>query len=346
MRSQLSEVTVSFTFDSVRPHAPMPDTERVAGEISANPPDAFVAVGGGSASDTAKGLAILLAEGGRLADACSTFTPPDTLKSVTLKRPKIPVVAVPTSFSGAEVTPGGGSTDEAGIKRVFWDPALAARVVIMDTDLLADAPDDLLVTTGMNGLAHCAEGLYSRTATAFSSALAVDGARLFAWSLPRIPGSTGAERLAVLERAAQAACLGGMVISNARVGLHHAVCHVLGAALGLPHGVANAVMLPYVLEFNLDETESQQGRLADALAEGLDEDQKLGAAGLAQMVQLRSGAPATLEATGVEYAELDRVAQDVMQDRGLFFNPKQVDDVKQVRGLLERAWHGLLGAVR
>lgn len=346
VKRELQNVAVRYEFAAVRPHAPVSDTERMASEMVAEPPGAFVAVGGGSASDTAKALAILLAEGRPLAECCSSFSPPDQLRHVDLRAPKIPVISVPTTFSGAEITPGGGATDASGIKRVFWDQKVAARVVIMDAELIVDAPDDLLTTTGMNGLAHCAEALYSRTATPISSALAVEGARGFAAALPRLPGATGAERVEIIDQAFRAACIGGLVISNARVGLHHAICHVLGAALGMPHGVANAVLLPYVLEFNLGHTLAEQRRLADALASGLGEGSGSSAAHLVAQVQHRTGVPATLRDAGVAVDQLDQVAHDVMQDRGLFFNPMPVTDERAVRQLLDNAWYGRLAGGR
>lgn len=345
VREQLANVEIVAEFGAVTPHAPMTDTENIARAFAGDLPDALVAVGGGSASDTAKAVAILLAEGGSLADHCSRFIPPDRLEHVNLPAPKIPVVAVATTLSGAEITPGGGSTDPLGTKRVFWDPKVAARVVVLDAELVVEAPDDLITTTGMNGLAHCAEGLYSRTASPISSALAVEGVRAFAAALPHVPGSTGNSRLAIVDEALRAACLGGLVISNARVGLHHAVCHVLGAVVGVPHGVANAVMLPYVLDFNLTETPAAADALAHALAAGLGADAALGAVCLTSMVQERAGVPRTLRAAGVTEDQLDEVAQGVMQDRGLYFNPRRGEDVTEVRNLLARAFDGHLTAV-
>jgi len=342
VREQLANVQVIAEFGAITSHAPMADTESIAAALAGDPPDALVTVGGGSASDTAKAVAILLAEGGPLADRCSRFTPPDQLEQIDLPALKIPIVAVATTLSGAEITPGGGSTDPLGIKRVFWDPKVAARVVVLDAELVVEAPDELITTTGMNGLAHCAEGLYSRTASPISSALAVEGARAFAASLPRVPGSIGDTRLAVVDEALRAACLGGLVISNARVGLHHAVCHVLGAGVGVPHGVANAVMLPYVLDYNLVEATAAADALAHALAAGLDADPALGAVRLTSMVQERAGVPCTLRAAGVTKDQLDAVARGVMQDRGLYFNPRRIEDVSEVRDLLGRAFDGHL----
>lgn len=341
-RKALSGLQIAYEFDSVAPHAPIARTEEMARAIVDDPPDAVVAVGGGSASDTAKALAILLAEGFPLAERCSTFTPPSTLRHVDLPHPKIPVISVPTTLSGAEVTPGGGATDDTGIKRVFWDPKVACRVIVYDPDLLADTPRSLLARTGMNGLAHCVEAMYSKTASPLSSGLALEGARLFARSLPRLAGDGGWSG-AVLNDALTAACIGGLVISNGRVGLHHAVCHVLGAAFGVPHGTANSVMLPYVLEFNQPATEETQRRFATAVAPELGLDPATPAAALVAAIQQRAGVPSTLaEVPGLDKSDLPKVAQGVMQDRGLFFNPTPVSDRSTVLQVLQNAWDGRL----
>ncbi|MCU1479189.1 MAG: iron-containing alcohol dehydrogenase [Subtercola sp.] len=343
VRQALEGFDIVYEFTAVRPHAPIVDTEALAAEVAGLDAGAFVAYGGGSVSDTAKAVSILLAEGAPLGGHCSTFTPPDQLFQPQLRRPKLPVVSVPTTLSGAEVTPGGGATDSAGIKRVFWDSKVASRVLIFDPLALQDVPPDIVLTSGMNGLAHCAEALYSRSASPVTDALALEGARRFAAALPTYAEGDRTDDLA--SELLLAAYFGGIVISNARVGLHHAVCHVLGALLGVPHGVANTVMLPYVLQFNADETEAKQQLLGLALAAGLGIEPGRPASLLVRDIQLACNLPTTLQEAGVRYEELDRVAEAVMQDRGLYFNPKVVTDASVVRALLENAYTGTLLAV-
>jgi alcohol dehydrogenase class IV len=201
------------------------------------------------------------------------------------------------------------------------------------------------VRTAMNGLAHCAEGLYSRAKNPVSSALAVRGARLFAEGLSRLAQEP--ESLEALDRLGEAAALGGMVISHARVGLHHAVCHVLGAYCGLGHGTANSVMLPYVLEYNQPATATEQRDLAEALAAGLRQSgmqngngQLSSAAAAVAALEQIAGAPTNLQEVGIRHADLDAVAERTMADRGLFFNPRRVTAIGDVREILERAFAG------
>jgi len=345
VRQALAEFDVVREITDVRQHAPIEDTERWASELRKDPPDAMVAIGGGSPSDTAKAIAILLAEGGQMEEHCSTFTPPDKLQNVDLPAPKIPVVTIPTTLSGAEITPGGGATNKDGVKRVFWDPKVASRVVVFDPMAMSDVPPMILLTTGMNGLAHCAEGLYSRTRSPLSSALAREGASNFAEGLLAI-ALGDRDQLRTLVTLQVAAAIGGMVISNARVGMHHAICHVLGAAYGLPHGVANSVMLPYVLEFNHSATEAEQAVFADALRPALAARGLPTAGSPAQVtrtLQTAIGVPSNLSEVGIRAADLERVAADVMQDRGLFFNPKHVLHSDEPLSVLRNAWAGRLG---
>lgn len=340
VRQALNGFEIVHEFAKVRPHAPVSDSENLARKVESLRPDALLVYGGGSVSDTAKAVSILLAEGFPLRSHCSTFTPPDQLIQPQLQKPKLPVISIPTTLSGAEVTPGGGATDSEGVKRVFWDLKVASRVLIFDPISLDGVPDDIVLTSGMNGLAHCAEALYSRSASPVTDALAVEGARHFAGALPAY--ARGIRDDDLISKLLFAAYLGGLAITNARVGLHHAVCHVLGASLGIPHGVANAIMLPYVLEFNADETKAKQNLLASALRSELGGAVERPASWLVRDIQLECGVRSTLDEAGVLYDDLDQVAALVMQDRGLYFNPKVVTDATMVRKLLENAWTGML----
>jgi alcohol dehydrogenase len=276
--------------------------------------DGFVAVGGGSASDTAKAVALLLAEGGRLADHASRFTPPDRLVIPELRRPKLPIAAVPCTASAAEVTPSLGIRAQDGTKLLFTDVQLASRLIVIDPAANVSVPARLMLSTGMNGLAHCVEGLYSRIQTPITLALARDGIERFLQALPavaRAPDSVE-HRGALLV----AAHLSGQVLLNARTCLHHAICHVLGASTGISHGDANCVMLPLVARFNGEEDLSEK---ILSLREAL-------------------GVPTRLRDLGVKREALAGVAAHVMHERGVYFNPRTVRGPEEVLELLERAW--------
>lgn len=302
--------------------------------------DVLVAVGGGSASDTAKAIAILLAEGGRIEEHASRFEPPDTFFPKELHEPKIPVLAIPTTASAAEVTPGLGIRDPSGAKLLFWDVKLASRVILLDPVANLEVPVAIMATTAMNGFAHCAEGLYSRLRNPISEGLALQGARILAEAVPamvREPEHAG-HRAAVLA----GAHISGMVISNARVGIHHAVCHCLGAVGGLSHGVANAIMLPHALAYNADVAAAELRRLAAAMGADVSGKSDEAAARMAidavTQLQIAAKVPRRLRDAGLSRDLLPRVAEHTLSDRGLFFNPKRTASVEPVLELLERAW--------
>jgi alcohol dehydrogenase class IV len=197
-----------------------------------------------------------------------------------------------------------------------------------------------MASSGMNGFAHCAEGLYSRLRNPISEGLALQGARLLARGLPamvREPAQME-HRATVLT----GAYLSGLVISNARVGIHHAVCHCLGALGGLPHGVANSIMLPHALAYNLDVAAAELRGLAEAMGVSVtgksDAEAARAAVDAVAELQIATKVARRLRDTGLDHALLPRIAEHTLSDRGLFFNPKRTTSVEPILSLLEQAW--------
>jgi alcohol dehydrogenase len=331
---------VVATLDRVVEHSSTDLVTEAAGMARASGVDGFVAVGGGSASDTAKGIAILLAEGGSIEDHASTFVPPDKFYPKELHKPKLPVVAVPSTASGAECTPGLGIRNAKGEKRLFWHIKLACRLIVLDPVANLEVPAPLLATTSMNGFAHCAEGLYSRLRNPVSEAIALHGARMFTSAVPAMveEPDNPEHRAAVLA----AAHLGGLVISNARVGIHHAICHCLGAAGGLPHGVANAIMLPHALAYNLPVATGQLAKLGEAMganpASRSESAMAEAAIEAVRELQRRSRVPTRLRDVGLARDRLPVIAEHTLHDRGLFFNPRRTESAEPILAILEEAW--------
>ena len=133
-----------------------------------------------------------------------------------------------------------------------------------------------------------------------------------------------------------------MVISNARVGIHHAVCHCLGARGGLSHGVANSIMLPHALAYNLPVAAAELARMAEAMDAGASGDNPAGAARAAIdaviRLQHRCGVPTRLRDAGLDRSLLPAIADDTLRDRGLYFNPRRTDAAGPILQLLEQAW--------
>lgn len=294
-------------------------------------PDCIVAIGGGSVSDSAKALAMLLAEGGKLADHATVFTAASTVIVPHRNRPKLPIITIPTTASGAEVTPSFGISDSHE-KILFWNRSLASRSILIDPTLNEDVPLPLMHYTAMNGLAHCLEGLYSRNKLLVSNGLALQAMSLFIDALTDESLSEPEQRRTLL----LAGHVSGMVLSMARSCLHHAICHVIGARHGLGHGAINTVMLPHTIRFNesavsndlspvLDLINRQSARRVDSVSEWLS-----------QLIQTLS-LPDRLSAYGLTEQDLDAIASSTMKERGLAFNPLPVKDVSQIKTILRNA---------
>jgi alcohol dehydrogenase len=271
-----------------------------------------------------------MAEGGRLADHASRFTPPDKLHIPVLTRPKLPIVSIPCTASGAEVTPSLGIRDADGRKLLFTDPQLASRVVLLDPQANLDVPASLMLSTGMNGIAHCVEGLYSKERSPLAEVLALDALRRFAHAMPGVHQKP--DSLEARAELLYAAHLSGLVLVNARTALHHAICHAIGSVTGAQHGQANAVLLPHVLRFNRPEVELAL-RSASAMVPGSQDVIEW-----IELLAVELGVPRRLREIGVERASLEAIAQKTMGERGLYFNPRQVLDANEILDLLQQAY--------
>lgn len=214
------------TFADVREHIPLEIAEAArerAGEARA---DALLAIGGGSTVGVAKAVALTA---------------------------RIPIIAVPTTYAGSEVTPVWGLT-EHGRKATGTDPAVLPRVVVYDPELVASLPRALAVASGLNAMAHAVESLWAPGRNPATSGLAEEGIAALATGLRANDPSdllTGA-------------WLAGSAFAVTGSGLHHKLCHVLGG-IGLPHARTHAVVLPHVLAFNAPGAPEAAARVARAL---------------------------------------------------------------------------------
>ena len=311
-------------------HSSVELVERLAVESAQQNIQCIVAVGGGSCSDTAKAVALLMAEGGQLVDHASRFTPPDKLHIPVLKAPKIPIVSIPCTASGAEVTPSLGIRDADGRKLLFTDPQLASRVVLLDPQVNLDVPASLMLSTGMNGIAHCVEGLYSKERSPLAEVVALDALQRFASALPTV--HVQPNDLAARAQLLYAAHLSGLVLVNARTALHHAICHAIGSVTGAPHGQANAVMLPHVLRFNRPSVQDALRSASGVVPGGQD------VIAWIESLAVRLGVPQRLRDIGVPQVSLGAIAQKTMGERGLYFNPRQVLNANEILDLLQQAY--------
>lgn len=234
--------------------------------------DGLVAVGGGAAIGLAKAVA---------------------------RATGLPILAVPTTYSGSEATPIWGGTD--GERKITGrDPRVLPRTIIYDPDLTLDLPASVSAASGMNAIAHCVEGLWIAERTPFTMALASDALRRWALHLKRVVAA-GRDREARGE-CLVAAWLSGTVLTQG-TGLHHKLAHVLGG-LGLPHAETHAIILPHVARFNLAAADEARERLQLAL--GCADP----AAALATLLQ-DLPIPKRLRDVGLDQARIPDVAGEI-----------------------------------
>jgi alcohol dehydrogenase class IV len=323
-------------YDSVQPHVQdfqLAEALALAGEQEV---EAVIGLGGGSPIGMAKALSAALAE--QRAAHADPLSPP-------LIEPGAPVVAIPTTYAGSEMTPLYGVTHHeqgAARKVTVNDPQVAPRLVIYDPQLTLDLPPAMTASTGINALAHCIEALYSITRHPFSTAAAISGVRYIVNALPRCyaDGNDLDSRTEML----MGAHLAGASLASVAMGLHHGLCHVLGGMAGVPHGVANSIILPHAMRFNADATAPQLAPAVEAMGiapNGRSAEAAVEAA--AQKVYDLVGQmnlPQHLRDAGVALREADlpRLAQFAFQSRTVQNNPKPITDPAQIEALLHAAW--------
>jgi maleylacetate reductase len=288
------------SFTDVQQHVPVEAAARAVAAASEAGADCLVAMGGGSATGMAKAVAL---------------------------EHQVPIVAVPTTYAGSEVTPIYGLTGPAG-KRTGRDPRVLPRTVVYDPALTTGLPAKVTGPSGMNALAHCVEALYAPGANPVTSLLAEEGARALHRGLPLAvadPADLSARSDALL-----GAWLAGTALAAAGIGIHHQLCHLLGGAYRLPHAELHAVVLPHAVHFVAPAARPQLARLAGSL--GVDD-----AAGGIWDLGRRLGTPASLAELGLAEAELDRAAEQAVAR--VVQAPRRAG-VSELRALLEAAWQG------
>jgi alcohol dehydrogenase class IV len=247
-------------------------------------------------------------------------------KAVVLES-SLPLIAVPTTYAGSEMTPIYGITSN-GMKRTGRDLRVLPKTVIYDPALTTSVPPGVTGPSGMNALAHCVEALYGREANPITSLMAEEAIRAL---VQGIPASVRApEDIEARTDALYGAYLAGAALAVVGMALHHRICHVLGGTFGLAHGEVNAVMLPHAARFNQPAAPEALGRVARAMGV---EDAACGLFDLAVAI----GAPTSLAALGMRQEDLEEAARLAADPPP--WNPRPVSQ-RDVLMLLEDAFEG------
>jgi maleylacetate reductase len=282
-----------------RMHVPIEVARRarqVAAELGA---DGCVAVGGGSAVGLGKAIAL---------------------------EHDLPVIAVPTTYAGSEMTPVWGLT-EGGQKRTGRDVRVLPRSVIYDPEMTVTLPPQLSATSGMNAVAHAVEGLYAPDATPIVSLMAEEGVRALAAALPRVVAD-GSDLDARAE-AQYGAWLCGAVLAATTMSLHHKLCHTLGGTLDLPHAATHTVVLPHALAYNSPAAPDAVAALSRALGGVPDPAREL------WELAGRLGAPRSLRELGMQEVDIPRIAE--LAAAHPYANPRPVTRAG-IEDLVRTAW--------
>ncbi|MEO1678729.1 MAG: maleylacetate reductase [Pseudomonadota bacterium] len=287
-------------FSRATMHTPVSVSEEAteyAAELGA---DCVVAVGGGSTTGLGKAVAY---------------------------RTDLPQIVVPTTYAGSEATPILGQT-EGGRKTTLTDAKVQPEVIVYDPELVATLPVPMTVTSALNAIAHAAEALYARDRNPLSTALAVEGIKAFAGSLPKV--FEAPQDLDARGETLYGAWLCGTVLGQVGMSLHHKLCHVLGGSLDLPHAETHAIILPHAVAFNEAAVADQLAPVAEALG-----GETAGAALYDFAGSI--GAPTALRDLGVAEAELERIAGIATENP--YWNPRPIDQ-DAIRALLQNAFNG------
>ncbi len=240
-------------------------------------------------------------------------------------------------------------TDSAtDVKEEIGDPELLADLALVDPELTASAPAPVKAATGMDVLTHAVEAYVSIKAQSPTSALALDSIGKVGTHLPRAVAYRGGDREA-LTGMARASMQAGMAFNGAGLGAVHAVSHQLGSTFGIPHGLVNAIVLPYVMEYNLPQVPELMVDVADALGADVDRSKPAEIEGRTAVAAVRRladtvGIPKTLADTDAERGEAARLAEQALDDGSLTGNPRTTD-AADVERILQRAFDGELAYV-
>ena len=287
-------------FDGAVMHVPIEVAREAQARARALEADCAVALGGGSTIGLGKAIAL---DGG------------------------LPILAIPTTFAGSEMTPIYGLT-EGGLKRTGNDPRVLPRTVIYDPELMMSLPVGIAVTSGINALAHAAEGLYAQDANPVTSLMAEEAIEALARGLPALVADP--RDIEARSQALYGAWLAGTVLGTVGMALHHKLCHTLGGSFALPHAQTHTVLLPHALAYNAAAAPEAMRRIARALGR---DDAALGVHELARA----TGAPLSLHELGLKQDDLDRAAD--IASANSYWNPRPVDRTA-IRALLQDAFDG------
>lgn len=275
------------------------EAREVAEQLGA---DCAVAVGGGSTTGLGKAIALEY---------------------------DLPILAIPTTYAGSEMTPVYGIT-ENGIKKTGKDPRVLPKTVIYDPELTLTLPLNMSITSGINAIAHAAEGLYAQNGNPIMSLLAEEGIRSLAKGLKKLKDD--AQNIEARSLCLYGAWLCGYVLGNVGMAIHHKLCHTLGGSFNLPHAPTHTVVLPHAIAYN----EKAAPEAMASIKRALGATNGTAAQALFQLIS-ELDAPTTLSSLGLTQEDLDKATDIALSNP--YWNPEPIE-TNAIRQLLQNAFDG------
>ncbi|KAL1303746.1 hypothetical protein AAFC00_007089 [Neodothiora populina] len=289
-------------FNNAVMHTPTHVTENALQVLRSKSADSVVSIGGGSVVGLGKALSI---------------------------RAGIPHISIATTFSGSEMTPILGETDQ-GKKTTRSDPKILPATVIYDVDLMMTLPQKTCTVSGINAIAHAVEALYAKNTNPVITLLALEGTKALAEALPQIKADPSLKP--ARDRALYGAWLCGACLGSSSMALHHKLCHTLGGSIGLPHAETHTIVLPHALSYNAPAIPEQMAKLATALPDS-DGDATKGLNLLLDKLE----APRALKDLGMSESDIDKATEIAMGTQ--YPNPRPLERAA-IHELIRRAWAG------
>lgn len=323
-------------FDEVEPNPSAETIHQGLDVLRETHSDAVLAVGGGSSIDTAKGIAVMATNEGHILDYEGVGK---------VQHQPLPIIAVPTTAgTGSEVTASTIVTNKKTLfKAAIISPHIFPKLAILDPVLTLSCPRDITAATGMDALTHAIESYTSKTATPVSEALALQAMKLISQSLLKayFVGTDIHSRNTMLT----ASMLAGFAFSQSRLGNVHAISQSFGGVFNIPHGIANATLLPFVLKFNLPACPEKMRDIAEALGQDVSglTAMEAGEKALQAVIDMNKALniPDNIKDLGVKLERMPQLVEDSMRSGNVLVNPRltTADDIQTI---IENAYYGRL----
>ena len=319
------------TFDEVEPNPSNQLVERIYAIAKEAGVEGFVAVGGGSSIDAAKAANVLMTNPGPIGQYGGIGL---------VKNKPLPLIAIPTTAgTSSEITNVSALTDtEAVCKYVVIDNKITPSYVIADPEYTRTMPKGVTAATGMDAITHAVESYISNMATPLTKYNSIQGLKIFYENLPKVVKD--GNNMEARENMMMGCVITGFGFSNANLGLVHGIAHTLSAHFHLAHGMANAVVLPYVMAYNAPSCPDEMIELAKAIDLPMtgDKDKDMYALSDALLAMTKKLGIKTLSEQGIKKEDFDMLADDVLKEPVLNFNPKQGVTKEDVLELLKKAF--------